>query len=157
MAENMDGLRVENTDSKPQFFQGVISLINSSVGKELDDSETEAIAFMVERKYQGGVEPEVFLRETLGVEKDISGRDAALQIHNRVFEEKGIRIRELMHSNPSDLEKFNAWQEQISIIHTTTLDNYSKNQDYIPYIGGVSLDWIPAWFRAPSPPLGQES
>lgn len=152
----MVGSIVENSDSKLQFFQGLISLVNSSVGKELDNTESGSIAFMVERKHQGEVEPEVFLQETLGVGKDVSGRDAALQIHNRVFKEKFSRIHELMDTNPSDLEKLNAWKEQINIGHITTLDNYSKNPDYIPYIGGVSLDWIPAWFRSSNFPLGQE-
>jgi len=146
MSESMVAL-VEDTDSKPQFFQGVISLVNSSIGRKMDDTENRAIAFVVERKYQDGIEPNVFLQETLGVGKDVSGRDAALQIHNRVFEEKLSRIHELMDANPSDSEKLNAWKEQVNIGHNTTVDNYNTQSDYIPYMGGVSLDWVPAWFK----------
>lgn len=36
-----------------------------------------------------------------------------------------------------------------------TLENYHK-PDANVYIGGVSSEWLPSWFRAPSPSLGQE-
>jgi hypothetical protein len=141
----------ENTDSNTQFFQGVITMINSSIGREMDNTERQAIAFVVERKYKDGIEPDVFLREILGVGKDVSGspsgRDAALQIHSSVFKEKLSRIHELMGENSSDSEKLNAWKEQMNIGHNTTLDSYNTQSNYIPYIGGVSMDWVPAWFK----------
>jgi len=137
----------ENTDSKPQFFQSVISLINSSIGREMDRTENQAIAFMVDRKYQDGITPNVFLQETLGVGKDVSRRNAALQIHNRVFEEKLSRIHELMEENPSGLERLSAWKEQITIGHNKAQDYFNTQLDYIPYIGGVSMDWVPEWFK----------
>lgn len=147
MAEHMDGLTAENTDSKLQFFQGLISLINSSIGRKMDDTENRAIAFVVERKYQDGITPNVFLQETLGVGKDILGRDTALQIHNHVFEEKTGRIQELIIENPSDSDRLNGLKEMINIGHNKTLDSYRINPDYIPYIGGVSIDWVPEWYE----------
>jgi len=144
----------ENTDSKLQFFQGVVSLINSSIGRKMDDTENRAIAFVVERKHQDGIAPNVFLQDALGVGKDVSGslsaRDAALQIHNSVFEEKLNRIHELMadnHDNPSELEKLKAWEGFEKSGHTKTLDIYNTQSDYVPYIGGVSMDWVPEWFK----------
>lgn len=146
MAENMVGSRVENTDSKVQFFQSLIPLINTAIGKKMDDTEVRSVAFMVERKYKSGAEPNVFLQETLGV-KNVSAREAALQIHNCVYDEKKNKLHELMVSISSESEKFKTWMEQINIAHTATLDNYIKNPGYIPYIGGVSGDWVPAWFK----------
>ncbi|MBI2049625.1 hypothetical protein HYT32_01845 [Candidatus Roizmanbacteria bacterium] len=146
MTEDMTGQKVEHSNSKLQFFQRLSQLIDTVIEKKTDDVEIEAIAFMVERRYQDGIDPDVFLQEILG-DESLSARDAALRIHTSVYEEKLKKIGELMSEDPSESEKLKALGDQINNSHNTTLDLYNTKPSYIPYIGGVSFDWVPSWLQ----------
>ncbi len=144
MVEVMNKEGREN--SKMQFFQRLLPLINTAIGKEMDRVEEGAIAFVVERNQDSSIEPDRFLREDLGVD-NTKGREAALRIHTKVYEEKLIRLRELMVENREGQEAYKAWVDQLEGNYNVVREMFKKNPSYMPYIGGVALEWEPEWFR----------
>lgn len=143
-------MQIENgdVDKKQAFFQVLLPLINNRIGRDTKPHEREAIAFVVEESHQDLTNAELFLSGSLGVEQVNLGRDAAIKIHNSVYDAKVRKINSLIAENPSDAERLNLIKENIQIGHNGTIQNYQGNGPI--EIGAVQQDWVPAWFRNPN-------
>lgn len=151
MAEAMNSLEYP-AEHKIELFKKLVPLITARISRGIDNFEEEAIAFMVEESFQEPITPDVFLRATLGVAENMAPRDAALQVHNSIYERKLIKIGELIEKNPSDAARLAAIKENIAIGHNQTLANH-RNPNEKVYIGGVSAEWIPRWHHPVLPPV----
>ena len=141
-------------DRKQALFKSLIPLVNGKIGREIDQYEKEAIAFAVEGSFQERITAEAFLSNMFGAGENVTGRDAAIKIHNSVHEAKIRKINNLIAENPSDSDRLKRNQENFEIGHNRTLENYQKGGAV--YIGAVQEDWIPAWFRPSNHSLRQE-
>lgn len=143
MTEAMNSLEYP-AEHKIELFKKLVPLITHRIGRSMDGLEEEAIAFIIEESFQEPITPDVFLRATLGVADGSNSQDAALQIHNSVYERKLIKIGELIDKNPNDGARLAAIRENITIGHNQTLENHRMPNEKV-YIGGVSAEWIPGW------------
>lgn len=141
-------------DRKQELFRTLVPLIKERIKRDIDPYEEEAVAFVIEESVQKPVLAEAFLLETLGVGEAEVGRDAAMKVHNSVYETKIRKLDRLISENPSDAARLQELKINIDIGHNKTLENY-RNPNTRIYIGNVQKDWIPAWMHSPNPPLGQ--
>ncbi len=129
-----------------ELFGTLRPLVVSKIGRPIDDTETRALAFTADRLFSPGMAPENFLANIMGITA-LTPREAAMQVHNKVYETKLAEIARLMAANPADAPRLAALRENIQIGHNQTVNNVPDPAAPI-YIGGVSNEWIPDWYTA---------
>ena len=132
-------------EGKQALYGLLVPLISGKIGREVKQHEKEAVAFAVEESFKDPITAESFIAGVFGMRESDVGRDAAMKIHNSVYETKMKKINQSIAENPSDARRLLLLQENINIGHNITLENYKGNGAID--IGGVSMDWVPEWFK----------
>lgn len=119
----------------------VVKLVSEKIGRPIDETETDALAFVVSRKWKKDVGVSDFVENVLGVNQEHSSREAALAIHNSVF---AINIQEtgnLATQKPSESERLEALKNLLSKQHKNALESFQKGESI--RLGAVPKDWLP--------------
>lgn len=150
----VDGGQEIGSEAKLVLCTQLLLLVDSKIGRQIDDLEAEAIAFVVEESFTGQT-PEEILTETFGVLDVDTPQAAAMKIREVVYEAKKRRIGELIERNPSDGSWLQGLRENIEIGHTQSVLNDRK--EIPPYIGAVSPELKPSWFPTQPGRMGGHS
>lgn len=156
MDKGLEFKEKRDMNSRLVLFQGVASLINSRIGREIKDYELRAVSFAVDELYQGpeAMTADQFLEGRLGVKKEDNQRDASWHIYETVYNLKKQKLgREIeLASSVSDQEKLKSLNKIGGLMqsgYTEAFGIYSDGKTPIDTIGGIMDEWVPEWFSNP--------
>lgn len=135
------------SDLRRNCFNKVVPLLNARLeGRPLNEFESKAAAFVVDRRVrEGKTNEEAALQTIFGLGEQDDGRETRKKLMDAVHAESIAYIAELLAktNGPAKKEQLDGLKTFMNSAYQTSLQVYEKGGDF--EIGAVPKDWVPAW------------
>lgn len=131
-------------EAKKQLLQHVRDHLNGVIGRRLDETEERALAFLIDKKGAGVVDPVAFVTTVLAVQPGDNQRDVAwkthLAIRNATLEEYDRQVQ----TDPQRAGVVTKLRSMSAFIHQAKEKKHKAGKGLIT-IGAVPKPLEPAW------------